>query len=219
MKAFLARENLQWLSPAFFARYLELCTDGNGVFGAKMFWTEMETLERGLRQAYGDQTAPSGALLNRLFPNLRYVYLERQDIARQAVSLVIASQTKSWNTRNEVEGAPAYDFDAIYQVRSDLLKRAERWRAFFEENGIEPLRLAYEQVAADYEGALASVLDFLGIAIPAGFTFDQPEIGVQGTSLNREWAERFDAELEARGPFADPGAGSVSVSTQRIVVI
>lgn len=212
MKAFLAIENLEWLSDAFFRRYIDLCTDANGIFGVKMFWSEITALERVLRRTYSENTASTAALLDRLFPNLQYIYLERENVTRQAVSLVMARQTKSWSTRIKAEGTASFDFDLIWQMRSDLLTRAEQWRTFFEDNGIEPLRITYDQVVSDYPGAIRAVLDFLGIAIPIGFKLDQPATGVQGTSLNREWAERFDAELEARGPVAEPWAGPGSIS-------
>ena len=62
-------------------------TGANGVFGAKVMWLHMPDLLAKLEAAHGAEDGRSGALLERTFPGLRFVWIRREDVVAQAVSL------------------------------------------------------------------------------------------------------------------------------------
>ncbi|MGH7198806.1 MAG: Stf0 family sulfotransferase, partial [Candidatus Omnitrophota bacterium] len=68
----------------------------NGVFGLKIHWANwLGFLARIKRMDRYKGTAIS-VILNKIFPGVRYLYIRRRDIVRQAVSLEKAFQTNVW---------------------------------------------------------------------------------------------------------------------------
>ena len=70
------------------------------------------------------------------------------------------------------------------------------WTTYFEENGIEPLTVVYEDFLESYEETLEATLGFLGV--PADER-SAPELGMsrQSDSTSDEWVERY-----RRGEYA-----------------
>jgi LPS sulfotransferase NodH len=58
----------------------------NGVFGAKIMWTNFFSLIASMRRITGDNHGQAHTLVSEFFPNLRYVWITRRDKVRQAVS-------------------------------------------------------------------------------------------------------------------------------------
>jgi trehalose 2-sulfotransferase len=170
--------------------YLDLCvartTSKNGVFGAKVGIHQLAHLaDRGL--LWTGLGAP------------RFVYVTREDLVMQAISLFIAWQTNAWTSNNQPEREPEYDAEGIgHQLRSIARTQAE-FEAFFAAHRIRPLRLTYEQLAENLPGAVHQVADHLGVEISAVSRYDG-KLKVQRTERNRQWAERFVATFR---PAAD----------------
>jgi trehalose 2-sulfotransferase len=165
-----ARDDDQYLD-----RVISVATTPNGVFGAKVHWQHflnlLARLERGL-PASEDQ--PPGSIPGRLrerFPNLRYIWLTRQNTIARAISHYRAKKTGRWQTDSRWvtddaggEGEPPFDFDAINAfVRAGEVEDAH-WRKFFEEHRISSLALTYEDLILDVESTVRRVLEFLGIS-------------------------------------------------------
>src|SRR5215208_481849 len=94
-----ATPNELW-APDTYERYvdwvLEQGSTANGVFGAKLMWGYLGDFAQLLRGIDGAAGLPLPALLERVFPGLRYVRITRRDKVRQAVSLWKAVQTQAW---------------------------------------------------------------------------------------------------------------------------
>jgi LPS sulfotransferase NodH len=65
------------------------------------------------------------------------------------------------------------------------------WRARFDANGVTPLDVRYEAVAADPDGEARRALDFLGVDAPAERLV--PRMRHVGDAENVDWAARFRA--------------------------
>ena len=93
------RPNPLW-RPESYDRYLDWAleegTTPNGVFGAKLMWGYLGDFADLLRGIEGNAGLPIPELLERSFPDLRYVQITRRDKVRQAVSLWKAVQTQAW---------------------------------------------------------------------------------------------------------------------------
>lgn len=115
-------------------------TTGNGVFGAKLMWSQLPDLEQHAA-ALEDLASLSGAeLLECLFNHPSYVWMRRRDRVRQAISLWRALQTRTWRLEHptaELElPALRYSFDGIEHLRRRLTADDEAWDRFFRHSGL-----------------------------------------------------------------------------------
>jgi LPS sulfotransferase NodH len=175
-------------------------TTSNGVFGSKMMWNYFPETMHLLRKTSGFQTISDARVLQQLFPNLRYIWITRNDKVRQAVSWSIAAQSNvyaSW--MGEVrEEELTFDFSQIDNLHRLVLEGESGWRAFFNENNIEPFHVTYEALVNNYEGTAKSILDFLSIEYPANLVFSKRKLRKQANALNDAWVEKYLAQKEKR---------------------
>ena len=194
----------EWGLPrkASLADYLRAATDHtrtpNGVFGFKVMRSDLETLLGGLPPAPG--TSPA-ARLEALLPGLRYLRMTRRDVVRQAVSHLRAMQTNHWSSRQqglrEARLEAHYDFAALHDLVRTVRQFEAAWDRFFQEAGVGPLLVPYEDFAADQEGVVRLILASLGIDAPNP-VFTRPlALERQGDALNVQWAERYREEVRA----------------------
>lgn len=172
----------------------------NGVFGVKILWEHFPVLTRRLRALPGREGLTACEVMRAAFPNLHYVWLSRRDRVRQAVSWAKAVATGSFSSDEppKVE-SPAFDYELI-DGRLKLVEEAEEgWRDFFEGCGEQPLRLAYEEFAANYEETVRAVLDYLKVPVPAGHAFKEPRLRKQADALNEEWVRRYLLTAREKG--------------------
>jgi LPS sulfotransferase NodH len=66
---------------------------GNGVFAARIMWETLGEVVAELRTMSPGLSGGSVSLLERAFGHVRFIYLRRDDIVAQAVSLLRAEQT------------------------------------------------------------------------------------------------------------------------------
>jgi len=107
-------------------------------------------------------------------------------------------QTGNWHHWDpEPSTQPTYRFDAIEALLREIDELDACWQRWFEHEGIEPLKLAYESVLADPRAETLRVLEFLSVELP-------PEVFVRPLTLARpngsgdDWAERYRDEKGSR---------------------
>jgi LPS sulfotransferase NodH len=136
-------------------------TDGR-YFGFKITWEQVHGLTSRLRQE-GDRSVQRD--LRSVFPELALVYIERRDKIRQAVSAWRAESSGTWHWPIGADvdsGHPAYDFE---QIRFHLQKAVGEdwlWKFHFEELGIRPTVVHYEDYVANRELQLGRVATAVG---------------------------------------------------------
>lgn len=171
-------------------------TQATGTFGLRTMWDSLPGLVERLRALHGPAT-DTGAL-TRAFGQCAFIYLSRDDKVAQAVSLAIAEQTGLWHSNadgtdrenfNLAERA-AYDAAQIGREVAGLQAEMAGWTGWFAANGITPLRVTYESLAADPLGELKRVLRFLGFD-PASAGNLLPGTRKLADRTNRDWAARF----------------------------
>lgn len=192
----------------YLASVVERATTDNGVFGAKMMWGYFEdflALMRGI-PAFAELPAPD--LMGAAFGDLLYVVVKRERKARQAVSLWKALQTFVWRQERGGDGAHErprnhellYCFEAIDHLERQLTADEGAWDDYFEQSGIEPLTLAYEEFASDVEGAVARVLEGLDVPVPSGFSLPREPLKRQADDHSEQWVRRYrDERARVRG--------------------
>ena len=155
---------------AFLAAMVLAGTADTAMFGLRLMWpTVYEATERFNAARGGKMDLPSR--LEQEIGATLFIQLSRDDKVAQAVSLVRAEQTGLWHVhadgserqRTAPPRAPVFDPDRIAQAHRTLSNEKTEWSRFFERHGIAPLRLRYEDLAANPPRVLAETLTALGL--------------------------------------------------------
>ena len=158
----------RWGAGDSVARYVTALrrhrTSPGGVLGVKLHWDQLEQLRAevlGLPPGEPGFELSADFLLG-LLPGARFVHILRRDVERQAVSLWVALSTGVWSLRRGARAGPApavpYSFAAIDQCRTMIVNSELHWDRFFRSNGIEPVRVVYEDLAEAYPATIAAVV-------------------------------------------------------------
>jgi len=175
-------------------RTFRLGTGDNGVFGAKIMWRHLPDFQR-LAAALGELAGLElHALLTRVFDDPRYVWVTREDKVRQAVSLWRALQTRAWRQGETPEDGtdwPRYSFAGIDHLTRTLRAEDQAWQDFFDADGIEALKIAYEaDLERDQNATVQAVLEHIGVDPPPGWRAAEI-LQRQADSLSEEWVAAY----------------------------
>lgn len=124
----------------------------------------------------------------------RYVSIRRRDRVAQAISMVMARQTKAWISFHTAKAEPEYDAEAIRKAIGGLDREVTTWDTFFADQGVSPLIVEYEDLESDPEGTVDGVLSWFGVERQPGVQPHAQQPARQANALNEEWKERFLAE-------------------------
>ena len=171
----------------------------NGVLALRIMWSTLGEVTAHLSRLYPDLAGNELAMLEKAFGRLKFVYLRRDDVVAQAISLYRASETGYWHIDEgqAPEQPPAFDFDAIHSFVAELRRDNSDWQAWFRKVGVEPMPVVYENFAADPETTVSGVLRFLEIELPVGaeLSASNQRLADETTTL---WLGRYREELEKR---------------------
>jgi LPS sulfotransferase NodH len=184
---------------AVFRAAIEKGRNATGVFGLRLqadslaFFLEKLAVHRPDRATDRDR-------IDAAFGRTLFVHLRRLDKVEQAVSCLKAEQTGLWHVapdgteleRTAPHRQPVYDRQRI-DARIDTLTAHDRdWQAWFDREGIQPVRIIYEEFSADPVETLRGLLASLGIdrSFAAGVT---PGVKKLADDTSREWAMRYRA--------------------------
>lgn len=163
----------------------------NGVFGAKIMWTHLDSFCARL----GVPAERPFAAVESFLPGVRYVWMRRRDAVRQAISMVKAKQTGVYNSLQEQGGeepaAAAYDFDAIDRQVRRFQKEDQAWGERFREAGVAPHPVFYEDLTEQVDAALRDVLRFLGLEAADDFRAPAVTYRRLWDETNEEWEARY----------------------------
>ena len=174
----------------FFRAAMRGTTGSNGVFGAKIMPRHLQYALQVIRPAFRlAAQATDLTVLSALLPKLRFVWLRREDVLRQAISLARAKQTKVWNARKTPTMPAVFDFAQIDQCVGQIERANAFWKQWFRAQGIQPHQITYEQMIADYQQAVRAVLAFVGQ--PVTSDIPPPMLLRQADSLTDDWANRY----------------------------
>jgi trehalose 2-sulfotransferase len=177
------------------AHVLRDATTPNGVFGTKVMWGYMADLQERLAELPELARLDDAQRLAQLLGDVRYVHVSRPDHLAQAISLWRAVQTRAWRAETDDACEPVYSFAAIDHLRRLLEEHDCAWNRWFGHHELVPLRLTYDEIAADPRAALRRTLDHLGVSADAP---DEPPLRRQAGEQSQQWAERYTSELAAR---------------------
>jgi LPS sulfotransferase NodH len=168
--------------PEHVQKLIETTTTPNGVFGTKAQFTQVSNFV-GMQR------------LESLFPTpLKYIYIQRNDDLRQAISLARAIQTNRYMWDQTEEKSPTFNRELIFQCMREIKIQEKGWEMHFFQNHIEPFRVMYEEFIQDTAAVIRSVLSYLGIEIPQGFVISQPPTHKLADEITEEWVREYLAQ-------------------------
>jgi LPS sulfotransferase NodH len=163
--------------PDLLAQIVKTASTPNGIYGLKVFSQQFDSTMK-------------ARWVERL-PELRFIHLEREDLLGQAISLVKARQTQQFTADELAVRQPAYDKKALDRALHRISEGQMRWRRYFARNGIEPLRLTYEDLIAAPVQAVAGVVKLLGLPSDICISPKDPGLRVQRDSSSDLWRQAY----------------------------
>jgi LPS sulfotransferase NodH len=194
-----ARRDPSWRPPDF-ERLLEEAlrkgTTENGVLGTKIMWAYFRDFVRLARRTPGLESVRPCEVPAYVLPNLRrFVWIRRRNTTRQAVSLWRALQTQEWrrDSEEDVDGRGLrFSFAAVDHLKLRIDEHNAAWQAYFEQCGIEPLKVVYEEFIEAYEESVLGLLEGIGISVPEDFTIARPKMKQQADETSEEWVRLYN---------------------------
>ena len=200
-----ARRDPSWQPPDFERLLTEALRKGtteNGVLGTKIMWAYFRDFVRLARRTRGLQDVRPCDVPGAILPNLRrFVWIRRRDTTRQAVSLWKALQTQQWRRDSDEDAGGQglrFNFPAVNHLKLRIDEHNAAWQDFFEECGVEPLKVVYEDLVEDYEGTVLRLLDGIGVPVHENFVVEMPRMKRQADELSEEWVRLYDERAASK---------------------
>jgi LPS sulfotransferase NodH len=159
---------------------LQLGATPNQVYAVKVFASQLDAISKSVRW--------TDAL-----PDLRFVYLTRDDVLGQAISWARALQTAQYRSTQQVGGEATYSADLIQAQLIAILRERAQWEAYFARNGVAPLHIVYERFLEDRALAIRRIAAFVNVP---NAVIDERKIDLlkQRDALSEEWRAKFRSE-------------------------
>jgi LPS sulfotransferase NodH len=182
----------------YFDRIVASTSTSNGIFGTKLHWGEIRTMRRAViaslpRPALLGPHPDLDTLMKSKFAEVRYVWLRRRNAVAQGISHFIAARSDIWEMAtgdSAAETTLEFDFAGIDECVVQAERHNIEWAEFFRRWRIDPLAMSYEDLSADFDGAVRSVLAFVGVD-PRGLPTIQPPLKRLAGDLSAEWEQRY----------------------------
>ncbi|MFH7243196.1 MAG: Stf0 family sulfotransferase [Spirulina sp.] len=156
----------------------------NGVSGVKLMQNHFDILLRELRRLYPDPSLSEIDLIGKVFPNVSFIFMTREDKLRQAVSLSRAEYTDAWEKHHAGQAkrpswltqvTPFYLKTALRRVKD----REQYWHDFFARYPQNVIQLSYETLVQNQSESLLQCLNYLGLEA-------QPNTPLEQTILKKQ---------------------------------
>ncbi len=170
----------------YFTRLLQHRTGRNGIFGMKAHGHHFEAA-----------LAWCPSMLEILAP-VTFIYINRRDKVAQAISMAKAMQTNAWISFDQDTGTNTrYDPGFIEQCKNEIEHQRLNWWRWFEANSITPFVVTYEDMVADKDAVVRSIVELLDVQNDVPEKIELPNVEKQSDEINADWASRFAAEQTA----------------------
>lgn len=172
------------LHPQTFATYIAgLAAEADPIFVFKLAWLD---------------AVPLAPALTRLFPALRVIYLDRRNVAAQAVSQFRAEISGIWHARpgqkiKTFDPTGAFDLPRILGLVQELEQDKQHWENWFTTHQISPLRLEYRQLETSLPQTLQQIAQHMNL--PLNPTQAGGALLKLADNTSTDWTERVQRRL------------------------
>ncbi|MBU1174059.1 MAG: Stf0 sulfotransferase family protein [Alphaproteobacteria bacterium] len=189
----------------YFAAALRAGTDASGTFGLRLMRDNVAELMDWLDRLFPGQAGDLGRIETAFGPP-RFIALRRRDSVAQAVSRLKAEQTGLWHRhadgsdreRNAAEEVSTYDAEGLAGFIAEAEAGERQWRDWFDEMGVTPARIDYEDLSEDPKATLARLLAALG-RDPGPARMAAPATARLADAESAAWAARYRLETGRGG--------------------
>ncbi len=161
-------------------------TSPNGVFGIKIHYSH-------LHQFGGFDN------LKKYFVNPAFVWLTRDDMMAQAVSLSIAKQTGAWISQQNVENDEMH-FDAKQidnGLRRVIFENAS-WQYVLNASGSRFMHVNFADVKSNTASVIRQIADFMQVEVDTTNLPNKPVTKKQSKQINQLWIEKFQQQFDGK---------------------
>jgi len=154
-------------------------TSPNGFFGFKAHWSQFKYLK-------------NRCDLNREFPGIKWIYIDRDNKVAQAVSFSKAACLKQWDSSTKTRNKLIYDGEHIEGCINSMLSGEKNWLNWFDQNQINPIRIRYEKLISSPNEIVKKLLMSLGVDNhEINIDLENLRIKSQHDETNKQWIEKF----------------------------
>ena len=148
----------------YLAEIIKKGTTDNGVFGMKTHWSHFELLVKSARQHLDLKNKTYFEIISTLFPNLSFIHIKRDELAKQAISAEIANQTGIFN----VGKLPDQNRQLLLFKPLNIYRRIKwfeqdnkKWKNFFASNSINYYEVIYEDFTRSTQSIQETIIDVI----------------------------------------------------------
>ena len=164
----------------------------NGVFGLKITIDDLKPII-------------DASMIKELLSPVQFIFLERQDLVLQAVSVVIAKQTGIWHRdasgaplRSQTIGEAKFDESAIIANLDELTRMRANWERFFSLHSISPMRLVYEDLLENINESVTQVANSVGVTLTQSVDMSMSATSKLADERSYEWADEMRRKYRAK---------------------
>jgi LPS sulfotransferase NodH len=187
---------------------------GTPIFGLRLMRENLDELSALLDLIHPGPPSDR-ARFEKAFGRILYIHLFRENKLEQAVSYIKAEQTGLWHIApdgTEIErlappSEPRYEFARLKSEVDKLEAFDNAWHDWFAAQGIAPLTIGYETLAADPAASLIRICEALGVPPPSPADV-KPGVAKLSDATSRDWIRRYhmDRTTSSLPGFGECGA-------------
>ena len=167
-------------------RLKRIRTSPNGVFGCKLHFDHFETVA-------------NGSNFETLFPNAKFVFIQRKDLLSQAVSLAKAQGTGAWISKQVAVREAEYRRDSIDRALRKITRDNACWDYLLSSRDWPLLRVFYEDFVDEPKEVLGRIAHFLEVDLPSSQALDEIDLPQkQRNETNNAFKTKYIEETTQR---------------------
>lgn len=130
--------------------------------------------------------------IDRMYPSVRIIHSQRRNLIEQAVSYLIASQTKKWTSQHEGDASvePKYDYKLLKKLVTDSAAAEINIRMITVLFDLPYLPVNYEAVTRNPDAVMQRVAQFARIDL-SQWKLPAPPIAKQANAVNQRFYDRY----------------------------
>ena len=164
---------------SYICHNLDYFVSNAAISGVKMMWDNLEDMIKRLRIETNDYLSSDLEIIHRVFPRPKFIYIERNNKLRQAISLARAERTRVWDIKRNSSTlrhtfARVTDFH-IAQSQRRLAAHENAWKQFFQQYQLPFYSVTYEALIENPESVIKDILKFLDVPEYEQATIQTPQ--------------------------------------------
>lgn len=124
--------------------------------------------------------------------DVRYIYIERRDTMRQAISLYRALKSGQWGSPKKTndDGVP-FSVPEICAHEQRILEARQHWIEWFDDSGIEPYHIWYEDLCREPNEIIEEIADHLSVELPPNLQL-RSTLQIMRDEKTEQWAQMLN---------------------------